>query len=78
MYDSEQTRQGGQSFTLDVKRDPKTQEAVVSCEVFPDLGETRDEDQQFAVQQMKQKIDEHLYRTTDDRVPMIVGHRPRD
>jgi hypothetical protein len=61
MFLSNQTQSSGQSWTLDVHKDPKTGETVVRCPAVPDL-ETRDSDQLYAVQSMRRLLDEHANR----------------
>jgi len=74
MYRSNQTTQGGQSWTLDVTTDPKTRETVVSCAGCPDVAPVRDRDGRYAVQRMRRLLDEHTNQGhQSDRRPLMIG-----
>jgi hypothetical protein len=75
MFLTNSQQQSGQSWTLDVHKDPATTETIVSCAACPEVGEVRDADERFAVQQMRRLLDDHTHRGYQPgRTPLMVGH----
>jgi hypothetical protein len=74
MFDTEHTRQPGQSFTLDVRREEASGKTCVSCPSVPDVGIVEDTDQRFAIQEMRRRLDDHTMRGFQtSRSPLIIG-----